>query len=132
MKTDRSKQMKICVTSRGDNLNSEVDPRFGRCSFFILVDPDSLEFSAFPNEMAMMSGGAGIQAGQFMAEKGVEAVITGNCGPNAFRTLTAAGIGVFTGASGTIKDALDAYKNGKLDSSQGPSVGSHFGMSKGG
>ena len=124
--------MKIAVTSTGPDLDAPVDPRFGRCSFFILVDPDSMEFSAFPNEMAMMSGGAGIQAGQFMAEKGVEAVITGNCGPNAFRTLTAAGIGVFTGASGTIKDALDAYKNGKLDSSQGPSVGSHFGMSKGG
>jgi predicted Fe-Mo cluster-binding NifX family protein len=131
MKTDRSNQMKVCVTSRGDNLDSEVDPRFGRCGFFILVEPDSMKFTAFPNEMAAMSGGAGIQAGQFMAQKGVETVITGNCGPNAFRTLEAAGIEVFTGASGTIRDAIEAYKNGTLDSSQGPSVGSHFGMGGG-
>lgn len=124
--------MKICITSRGDSLDSEVDPRFGRCGFFIVADPESMEFSAFPNEMAGIAGGAGIQAGQFMSEKGVGAVVTGNCGPNAFRTLQAAGIGVFTGAAGSVRDAIDAYKNGKLGSSQGPNVGAHSGMRGGG
>jgi predicted Fe-Mo cluster-binding NifX family protein len=124
----RSKPMKICITSRDDSLESEVDPRFGRCSWFILVDSESMDFEAVPNEIAGMSGGAGIQAAQFMSEKGVGVVVTGNCGPNAFRTLGAAGIEVFTGASGTVKDALDAYRSGKLESSQGPNVGSHFGM----
>jgi len=124
--------MKICITSRGNSLESEVDPRFGRCSFFIFVDSESMEFEAVPNAMTGMSGGAGIQAAQFMSENEVGAVVTGNCGPNAFRTLSAAGIEVFTGASGTVKDALEAYRNSTLTSSQGPSVGSHFGMKGGG
>jgi len=62
----------------------------------------------------------------------VEAVITGNCGPNAFRTLNAAGIKVYTGASGMVKDAVEGYKRGEFDSSQGPSVGEHFGIKGGG
>jgi len=120
--------MKVCITSRDSSLESEVDPRFGRCSCFMLVDSESMSFEAVPNEMSGMSGGAGIQAAQLMAEKGVGAVVTGNCGPNAFRTLGAAGIEVYTGASGSVKEALEAYTSGKLESSQGPSVGSHFGM----
>jgi predicted Fe-Mo cluster-binding NifX family protein len=128
----RFEHMKICITASGDSLESEVDPRFGRCAYFIIVDPGTLDFEAAPNEVAGMSGGAGIQAAQFVSEKGVEAVITGNCGPNAFRTLNAAGINVYTGASGMVKDAVERYKRGEFDSSGGPSVGAHFGIRGGG
>ena len=120
--------MKICVTSQGKDLSSEVDPRFGRCKYFIFVDSDSLEFEAVENLNAQFSGGAGIQPGQFMASKGVKAILTGNIGPNAFGTLQAAKIEVFTGASGNVKDVIEKYKKGKLISTQGPSVGSKFGM----
>lgn len=120
--------MKICITSKGSSLESEVDPRFGRCSFFVLVDPESMSFESLSNEMGETSTGAGIQAAQLMAGKKVDAVVTGHCGPNAFRTLEAAGIEVYTGASGSVKDALEHYRGGKLESSKGPSVGSHFGM----
>ena len=120
--------MKLCVTSQGNDLASQVDPRFGRCKYFIFVDSDSLEFEAVENPNAQFSGGAGIQSGQLMASKGVKAVLTGNIGPNAFGTLKAAKIEVFTGASGSVKDAIEKYKKGKLTSTQGPSVGSKFGM----
>jgi predicted Fe-Mo cluster-binding NifX family protein len=122
--------MKICITSQGETLESQVDPRFGRCACFIIVDPDTLDFEAVSNEAAGMSGGAGIQSAQLVSEKGVEAVVTGNCGPNAFRTLNAAGIKVYTGASGMVKDAVERYKRGELDSSGGPSVGAHFGVTR--
>jgi predicted Fe-Mo cluster-binding NifX family protein len=124
--------MKICITSQGETLESEVDPRFGRCAYFFIVDPESLEFGATTNELAAMSGDAGIQAAQFVSDKGVEAVITDNCGHNAFRTLNAAGIKVNTRAGGMVKDAVERYKCGEFDSSQGPSVEEHFGIKEGG
>jgi len=123
--------MKICITSTGDNLDSTVDPRFGRCKFFIIVDPDTMEFESISNENISASGGAGIKAGQLISEKKVKAVLTGNVGPNAFQTLNAAKIDIFSGINGTIKDAAIKYKNGELKQVNGPSVKSHFGM-KGG
>jgi len=123
--------MKICITSQGNNLESQVDPRFGRCAYFIIVDPDTMDFEAIDNDNAGSSGGAGIQSGQLISEKGVKVVLTGNVGPNAFQTLNAAKIEVITGVNGTIKDAITKYKNGEVKPIKEPSVGSHFGM-KGG
>ncbi len=120
--------MKICVTAQGNNLESPVDPRFGRCQYFIIVNPDTLEFEAAQNPSISAGGGAGIQSGQLMVNKGVEAVLTGNVGPNAFATLQAAGIKVIVGVSGTVKQAIEKYKKGKLKSTQGPSVGPKFGL----
>ncbi|MCM8760934.1 MAG: NifB/NifX family molybdenum-iron cluster-binding protein [Candidatus Omnitrophica bacterium] len=120
--------MKICVTAQGKTLDDQVDPRFGRCQFFIIVDTDTLAFEAFENQSAQFAGGAGIQSGQFMASKGVKAVLTGNVGPNAFQTLRAAGIEIYTGLSGKIRDAIDKYKGGALKPADNPSVGSKFGM----
>ena len=121
--------MKICVTAQGDKLDAHVDPRFGRCQYFIFVDTDSLEFEAMKNPNMEAMGGAGIQSAQLVAEKGVKAVLTGNVGPNAFQTLQAAGITVITGASGSIKDVVGKYKNNEFSSTQGPSVQSKFGTS---
>jgi len=94
--------MKIAVSSTGTNLNAQVDPRFGRCRYFIVVDPDTMEFEAVENSGAMSGGGAGIATGQLVAGKGASAVLTGNCGPNAFNVLEAAGIKVMTGVSGRL------------------------------
>ena len=120
--------MKICITSQGNDLDSQVDPRFGRCPYFIFVDTESLEFEAIENPSVGAMGGAGVQSGQFVAEKQIKAVITGNVGPNAFQTLQAAGIDVITGVSGSVKEAIEKYNKGELKSTQGPSVSSKFGM----
>ncbi|MCK4532715.1 NifB/NifX family molybdenum-iron cluster-binding protein [bacterium] len=120
--------MKICVTAEGDNLDSTVDPRFGRCQYFIVVDSDTLEFEAIQNPNRETMGGAGIQSSQLIAGKQAKAVLSGNIGPNAFQTLQAAGVEIITGVSGTVKEAIEQYKEGKLESTQGPSVNSKFGM----
>lgn len=119
--------MKICVTAQGDNLDAQLDPRFGRCEYFIFVDIDTLEFEAVKNPNTESMGGAGIQSAQLVANKKVKAVITGNVGPNAFQTLNAAGIEVITGLSGTIKEAIEKYKRGELRPAQTPNVGTKFG-----
>ncbi|MBN1621514.1 MAG: NifB/NifX family molybdenum-iron cluster-binding protein [Endomicrobiales bacterium] len=120
--------MKICITSQGKDLDSQVDPRFGRCSYFIIVDTDTMEFEAVDNSAVNAAGGAGIKSGQLIAEKGAKAVLTGNCGPNAFQTLNAAKIDVITGVSGTIKEAVNKFKSGELKPDKSASVDSHFGM----
>ena len=120
--------MKIAFTSKSNNFESEIDPRFGRCNFFLIVDIDTMVFESVPNESSLSSGGAGIQAAQTIAKAGVEVVVTGNIGPNAFQTLSAAGIKVFTRANGNIKDAIEKYKKGELEKIESASVGSHFGM----
>ncbi|MEA1907370.1 MAG: NifB/NifX family molybdenum-iron cluster-binding protein [Euryarchaeota archaeon] len=107
--------MKICVTSTGPGLDSPVDPRFGRCPYFIIVDPETMEYEAVANQSADASGGAGVQAAQTVAEKGVSVVVTGHVGPNAVPVLDAAGIRSLTDASGTVRDAVVQYRDGKLD-----------------
>ena len=119
--------MKICLTAKGDNLDAQLDPRFGRCEYFIFVDIDTLEFEAVKNPNTESMGGAGIQSGQLVANKKVKAVITGNVGPNAFHALNAAGIEVVTGLSGTIKEAIEKYKRGEVRPTQTPNVGTKFG-----
>ncbi|HUW23656.1 MAG TPA: NifB/NifX family molybdenum-iron cluster-binding protein [bacterium] len=120
--------MKICVTSQGNNLEAQVDPRFGRCPYFIIVDLETKEFEAIENPNIQATGGAGIQSAQLVAGKGVEAILTGNVGPNAFQTLQAAGIKVITGVTGLVKDAIERYKKEDIKSTDGPTVPGHFGM----
>lgn len=120
--------MKICITSVGNNLSARVDPRFGRCGYFIIMDTDNGVFEAVENANAQFQGGAGIQSAQLVHSKGVKTVLTGNVGPNAFQTLQAAGIEIYTGVSGSVHEAVEAYKSGKFTKIESPSVGSHFGM----
>ena len=124
--------MKIAVSSTGTDLDAQVDPRFGRAQHLLIVDIDSLEFEAVANANAAAGGGAGIQTAQMIASKGAEAVLTGSCGPNAFRTLTAAGIQVYAGLSGSVREAVDAFKGGKLGPLSEPSAPGHSGMGGGG
>ena len=121
--------MKICITAQENNLESPVDPRFGRCKYFIIVDPDTLQFQALANESLDATGGAGIKSGQLMAENGVGAVLTGNVGPNAFSTLQAAGINIIVGVTGTVRQAIEKYKKQEFKVTNSPSVKSKFGMS---
>ncbi|MFA5088778.1 MAG: NifB/NifX family molybdenum-iron cluster-binding protein [Candidatus Omnitrophota bacterium] len=120
--------MKICITAEGKTLDSTVDARFGRCKYFLVVDTETLQCEAIENHGMNASGGAGIQAGQLIAKAGVQAVLTGHVGPNAFQTLQAAGIEVFTGASQTVRETIEQYKKGKFKAVSGPSVSSHSGM----
>jgi len=123
--------MKIAISATGTTLDAEVDPRFGRCQYFIIADPQTMEFEAVDNSSAMAGGGAGISAAQGIADKGVEAVLTGNCGPNAHQVLSSAGIQIITGVSGKIKDAIEGYRDGKFKTSSQPNVPDHFGMGGG-
>lgn len=123
--------MKIGVSAIAPSLDAEVDPRFGRCQYFVIVDPQTMEFEALQNSSAMAAGGAGISTAQMIANKGVQVILTGNCGPNAYQTLSAAGLQVITGAAGRIRDVVQAYKDGKFQPTAQANVGSHYGMGSG-
>jgi predicted Fe-Mo cluster-binding NifX family protein len=120
--------MKICVTATAGSLDAQIDPRFGRCAYFVIVDSETMQFEAIPNTAAGVTGGAGIQAAQIIANEGVKMVITGNVGPNAFGALSAAGIEVVTGAFGAVREAVEKFKRGELSKIGAPTVGGHFGM----
>ncbi|MGQ9569677.1 MAG: NifB/NifX family molybdenum-iron cluster-binding protein [Thermodesulfovibrionales bacterium] len=121
--------MKICITSQGDSIDAQVDARFGRCRYFLIVDADTLKYESIKNPNTDAMGGAGIQSAQIMANRQVKAVITGNIGPNAFQTLQAAGIEIFTGASGNVKEVIERFKKGELKPTGVPTTGSHSGLS---
>ncbi len=119
--------MKIAISATKPDLDAEVDARFGRCQHFIIVDPETKELEALDNTNTMAAGGAGVSTAQVIAGKGVEAVLTGNCGPNAYQVLSSSGIRVITGVSGTVKDAIEGYRSGKFLSSNYANVPDHFG-----
>lgn len=123
--------MKVAISATGPSLDAEIDPRFGRCQYIIVADADTMEFDATENANIMAGGGAGISTAQTVANTGAQVVLTGNCGPNAYQTLSAAGIQVITGVSGSVKQAIEDYKAGKLKATSGPSTGAHSGMGGG-
>jgi predicted Fe-Mo cluster-binding NifX family protein len=123
--------MKICVSAVANSLDAQLDPRFGRCPYFVIVDSETMQFEATPNIASGAMGGAGIQAAQTIASKGVKVLITGNVGPNAFQALAAAGIKIVVGAFGTVREVVEKYKRGELSETDAPTVGGHFGMGMG-
>lgn len=123
--------MKICVTAQGPTLDAPIDPRFGRCANFVFVDPDTMEFEAIPNPGAMASGGAGIQASQFIVDRGANVVLTGHVGPNAYNALNSGGVKVYVGISGSVSDAVNQFKAGSLQSASSPTAPAHMGMGGG-
>jgi predicted Fe-Mo cluster-binding NifX family protein len=123
--------MKICVSAFSGSLDADVDSRFGRCAYFVIVDSETMEFNAISNASTGAAHGAGIQAAQTVANMGVKVVITGNVGPNAFSVLSAAGIKIVTGVSGSVREAVEMYKKGQFQEIGNPTVGGHFGMGRG-
>lgn len=123
--------MKVAVTSTGPALDDRVEARFGRCAYFLIIHTDSMQYETVENPNLSLGGGAGIQSAQLMSEKGVTAVLTGNCGPNAFNVFGQAGIRVIVGVSGTVRQAIEQFKAGALSSAAAPNVVSHFGMGGG-
>lgn len=123
--------MKIAVSSSETSLDSNVDARFGRCPYFIIYDTDSSDFEFIENQSRQAMGGAGIQAAQMLVDKNIEAVITGNIGPNAYRVLSSSPIKVYSGVTGTVKYAISRLEKGELKSSSGPDVPPHFGEGSG-
>ena len=107
--------MKIAVTSKGPDLDSQVDPRFGRAAYILIVDSETFDFEVLDNkENVNALKGAGIQAAGMVSDKGAEALLTGFCGPNAFKTLNTAKIKVASDAKGTVRDAATSFIQGKL------------------
>ncbi len=122
--------MKICITSEGNDLNSKVDQRFGRCQYFIFIDTDTSQFEAVQNQNVNGSGGVGVQSGQLVAEKEAKVLLTGKVGPNASKTLESAGIEVVLDVEGAVKEALDRFKNGELKPVKGPNADEKAGLNK--
>ena len=107
--------MKTAITSKGQDLDSEVDPRFGRAAYILIIDTDTLEFEVIDNAQNVNSfKGAGIQAAASISEKNAEVLLTGFCGPNAFKTLEAANIKVASDVSGIVRDAVKDFNEGKI------------------
>jgi predicted Fe-Mo cluster-binding NifX family protein len=123
--------MKIAVTSTGNSMESQVDPRFGRCTTFLIVDTETMQAEPIPNSSVSAAHGAGIGAAQKVASLGVNAVITGHVGPNAHTALSGARLDIYTTPDGTVREAVEKLKNGELVKVSSPTVGGHFGQGRG-
>ena len=119
--------MKIAVTSQGKDLDSLVDPRFGRAAYILVVNSDNMDFEILDNKENINAlKGAGIQAASNISNKGAEVLLTGFCGPNAFKTLHAAGVKVANDAAGTVREAVKAFLDGKLTFADQANVEGHW------
>jgi predicted Fe-Mo cluster-binding NifX family protein len=119
--------MKVAVTSKGVLLDSEVDPRFGRAPYILIVDTATLAFEAIDNSDNVNAfKGAGIQAATMVSDKGAEVLMTGYCGPKAFATLEAAGIKVISDVSGKVRGAVAAFNAGTLTYASAPNKEAHW------
>ena len=119
--------MKIVISASGETLESSVDPRFGRAPKFIVYDTEDRSFEAVDNQQNLnLPQGAGIQAAGTVARTGAQAVLTGHCGPKAYRTLSAANIVVYVNVQGTVSEAIAAYEAGSLQTAAGPDVEGHW------
>jgi predicted Fe-Mo cluster-binding NifX family protein len=119
--------MKVAVTAKGGQLDAEVDPRFGRAPYILIVDTETMEFEALDNsENVNAFKGAGIQAATMISEKGAEVLLTGYCGPNAFKTVDAAKIKVVADVIGTVTEAVESFKTGPVEYSSGANAEGHW------
>jgi len=123
--------MKIVVTASGRTLDAPMSPVFGRCPVYLFVDPETMSFEAVENPAMNAAGGAGIQAAQFVVERGAQAVVTGNIGPNAFDVLATAEVPAYLFPGGTVREAVNAYRNGDVTRSGTASAPAHAGMGMG-
>jgi predicted Fe-Mo cluster-binding NifX family protein len=120
--------MKIAVSSQATQLTSKIDERFGRCAYFLVIDPESLEFQVLENPESEQ--GAGISAAKRVIDAGAELVITGNMGPKAFRVLKEAGVNIVLNGAGRVIDVIQQYKNGVFSAAAKPNSKGHFGRKR--
>ena len=106
--------MKVAISAYGQDLDADINPRFGRCDFLLIVDTDTMAYESFANESMNLTGGAGIQTASFVISKGVQAILTGSCGPNAMEVFNSAGVAVYPGQAGTVFQAVTRLKNDEL------------------
>jgi len=119
--------MKVAVTAQGRELTSLVDTRFGRAKWIIVVETETGEFQVYDNTVNLnLAQGAGIQTGQNVGNLDVEAVITGNVGPNAFKTLAAAQVRVFLASGEPVETVIAAFKRGELQEVEQANVEGHW------
>jgi predicted Fe-Mo cluster-binding NifX family protein len=115
-----SETMRIAVSAKEPRLDAQVDPAFGRCPYLLVVETDDLSFQTIDTSSRGHGQGAGIETARQVADHGAQCVLTGNCGPNAHQTLTAAGIDVITDCDGTIRDVIEQFKAGQLTAAKQP------------
>ena len=123
--------MRIAVSAQGDSLESPTSPVFGRCTSYVFVDSETMSFEAAPNPAMSQGGGAGIQAAQFVVNRGAQVVLTGNLGPNAFDVFAAAGVARYPVPEGTVRQAVETFKAGHLEPMDGANVVAHARMGGG-
>ena len=122
--------MKVAVSSTGNGLESLVNPLFGRCPYFIIVNTEDMSFEAFDNRNIAVGDGAGIQSARFVAAKCVDVVLTGHCGPNAVQELTKEGIEIIIDVMGSVRQVVDTFRTGKLLTTDKANVEEYFGKRK--
>ncbi len=120
--------MKIAISSTGKDSSSQIDPRFGRCAYFVVFETDDASFETYDNANVALGGGAGIQSASFLASKGVRAVLTGACGPNAMKVFATANVEVYTDQTGTVKEAVERFQKGGLKPSAEATVPEKAGL----
>jgi len=127
---ERSRQggiMKVAVTSKGTLLSSEVDPRFGRAPYILIVDTETMAFEAVDNSDNLNAlNGPGLHAATTVSDHGAQVLMTGYCGPKAFATLEAAGIKVVSDVTGSIRDAVAAFNAGTVTYSSAANKEAHW------
>jgi predicted Fe-Mo cluster-binding NifX family protein len=124
--------MKIAVSASGEGLDAPASPVFGRSPYMALIETDTMDCETLANPAISAAGGAGIQAAQFLASHGAQALVTGNVGPNAFQVFAAANIPVYLFSGSTVREAVEAFTKGELTQASGPSARSHSGLGGGG
>lgn len=119
--------MKIAITAKGRTLQDAVDPRFGRAAFILLVDTESMEFESIDNSANINAfKGAGIHAATMICNRGADVLLTGYCGPNAYKTASAGGVKIVGDVSGTVEEAVEKFKQGELHYSDAPNAEAHW------
>ena len=119
--------MQIAVTAQGPDLESPVDPRFGRAAYFLLIETETLDWTVMENQDGHQAHqGAGVQAAQKIAGAGAEALLTGHCGPKAHQLLVSAGVKIYNNAEGTVRQAIEQFQDGKLVPTAEPDVEGHW------
>ena len=127
MKKKGDSIVNVAITSEGKELDSKVDPRFGRAAYFIIVDPETMAFEVVENSQNLnLPQGAGIQAGKTIVDQKVDVLLTGNCGPKAFQVLQSGGVKVITSVAGQVRDAILQFKNNELKEAENANVDGHW------